>query len=66
MNGKSEVAVSDVYSLGASAEHCDGRWHDQFLRDPRQSIVIAANDKRCDARLMQPPHLAGQKPGCFH
>ena len=38
----------------------------QFPGDARLRVMVAANDKRCDARLVEPSQLIGEKPGRLH
>ena len=63
---KIAVGPVDHDRLGAASKYLHRIRKNQLLCDPRQRVVVAADDKDMDAGLMQPPYLLRQEPRRLH
>ena len=61
-----EPAAAERHGLSAPGKDLDRFGQGQLPRDSGLCVVIAANDKGRDARLVEPPQLIGEKPRRLH
>ena len=54
------------HRLAASAEYFHALRHDEFARNPRLGVVIAAHDEGPNPCLVQPPQLRGEEQRRLH
>ena len=66
MHRRLEPARTERHGFRAPGEDLDRIGQGQLPGDARLGVVIAANDKGLDARLVEPPELVGEKPRRLH